>query len=149
MADDRKLRELVEMRIKDLLREEDTIRGRLIPYHLFSQVAVVLGIVVPLLAGSALLTPLQAQSPDVKLWIGGFALLAAVLTAIHKGLNCETYQAQARVTSHRLRSLVEGFERTRALDPAALVAALEVLERRLEDLRASAFEIPPRRAIAD
>ena len=47
MASEQELRKLVKQRMDEIAREEDAIRARLVPYRWFSQLAVVLGIVMP------------------------------------------------------------------------------------------------------
>ncbi len=83
------------------------------------------------LAGSAL-------SPNISSkWLGLGALTAAILTAIHKGLDCDAHQAECR----RLVQAYRGFEvRYRTLNQIkidSIVDELRALEGELAELRES------------
>jgi hypothetical protein len=140
------IRTFVAHRIEQLSREETSYRRKLVILRWASAVCVIAGIAFPLLAGSALLS-----SPDIfdnALWArlsGGLILIAAILTGLHKGLKCEAYQTECKRVIHALRSLIEGFEATAYLAEAEVRAAVDPLERRLQDIRKDAFEILPAR----
>jgi hypothetical protein len=138
---------LIDSRIARLACEHGDLRRRVGFYRRFSHVAVFSGIVFPVLAGSTLLgdaakdwTVLGVPWPMLA---GGLALLATVLTAVHKGFDCEKYQANARLVLHEALSLIEGYETLRLLEGAAFGARLEILEARLEAFRKRGFDVPP------
>jgi hypothetical protein len=136
---------LVRLRIDQLLAEEGHYRGRLRVLRTLSWLCVAAGIVFPILAGSALLGSPEIFGPGWKLWGGILVLLAAVLTALHKGLNCEAHHAEAKKTIHGIRDLVEGYEAALFLGADEFGPQLTALEARRAGLRANAFDVPPAR----
>ena len=137
---------LVMSRIRDLTNEERRLELRLRTFRAFSQVAVLGGIVVPLLAGSMLVTeggPLASYKPAIAIAV----FITSALTALHKGLNCEAYHGECTRAIHELRSLVEGFEATVVLRADQVQPALDKLETRLQRYRERASDIPPRRSL--
>lgn len=139
-------RMLVKKRIADLLDEERRLRSTLIVYRRLSWICIAAGIVFPILASSALLGSQEIFGGERWGIIGGFlALAAAVLTSLHKGFECESYQADCKRALLSLRSLIEGYEATGAMTDKGLDEAIVQLEGRLGELRRTAFDIPPRR----
>lgn len=141
------IRAFVDHRIGQLLREERQYRIKLSIYGWLSWICVAVGIVVPLLVGSALLASPAGFGPRWGNIAGALALLAAILTGLHKGFKCEAYHDECRRQIHTLRSIVEGLEATVVLEGQQLSAEVETLEARLRDLRAGAFGTPPRRRL--
>lgn len=149
MSDHTEVLRLARLRQEELALEQRRLARLLVAYQTFSHVAVLAGIVVPVLAASELANP---NSPllnhpllgaSARVWLAIAVVITAVLTALHKGLNCEAYHAGCRRALNTLQSLVEGYEAVGAShDPAATVAALEA---RLRGYRETAFDVPPPR----
>jgi hypothetical protein len=125
------LKDLSAQRLSTLRQEETSLRGKYRLYWGFSGFAVGLGIVAPILAGSALLKTLPGASPWWPTAAGLLALAASIFTALHKGLNCEAYQALARKTLMTLRGLILGYEGLAPLPTDDLPPAFTALETRL------------------
>lgn len=140
MSEHAEAKALARLRLEELPAEQRRLTRSLAFYRAFSHVAVLLGIVVPVLAGSGLVS-------DGGVLVAHRQLLAiavvatAMLTALHKGLNCEVYHAGCRRAVNTLQSLVEGYEALGA--SSAPGAALADLEARLRQFRETAFDIPP------
>ena len=137
-------RGFIALRLRQLTDEEAHLRRKLFYYKSFSQIAILLGIIAPIFAGSALVGEggiLQDWKPYIALSV----FLAALLTGIHKGLDCEAYHAECRRAIHALRSLIEGFEAALASEPDHLQAMLDGLELRLQHYREQAFDVPSTR----
>jgi len=149
VSDHTQVLRLAQLRQEELAAEQRRLTRLLGRYRVFSHVAVLLGIVVPVLAGSELANPTSALLNYQLAGLSGRLMLAmavlatAMLTALHKGLNCEAYHAGCLRAVNTLQSLVEGYEAVGAShDPAAAVAALEA---RLREFRETAFDVPPLR----
>jgi hypothetical protein len=113
----------------DLLNDETKVQGRLKLYAFLSRVAVILGIVAPILAGSTVL----ASYSKVDHWpvVGGvLTLLASAGVALHKGLDCERYHGKCHDALAELRSLATAYDcllsDAQANDDKGGFAALEV-----------------------
>lgn len=65
------------------------------------------------------------------------SLVAAILTGIHTGFNCDTYQGEARRLSKALQSLVANYQYVQTVDQSQLEIQFNELETRLKDLRHS------------
>ena len=141
------IRDFIELRIRQLLLEERRYRLKLWIYGWLSWICVVVGIVVPLLVGSALLASPAGFGSKWGNIAGGLTLLAAVLTGLHKGLKCEAYHDACRRQIHSLRSIVEGFEATATVSGPDLLAQVDTLETRLRELRTVTFDVPPPRVL--
>lgn len=139
----RDLQSFIALRIRQLTDEASHLERKLLRYTRFSSIAVLFGIVVPILAGSALVT--EGGVLEHYKWLVAIAVFAAaVLTAVHKGLNCEAYHAECRQAIHALRSIIEGFEAAVTLQAGQLPPAIGELEARLQHYRERAFDVPPR-----
>lgn len=136
------IRNFVIMRIRALSAEERRTRTKLLIYQWLSWICVAAGIVFPLLAGSTLLASPHLVGENWTLVGGVLALLAAVLTGLHKGFNCERYQADLRAKLHALHSLVESHQETALLNGDALSAEVTRLNNCLRDLRIQSFDTP-------
>jgi hypothetical protein len=140
VSDHAEARRLVRLRLEELPAEQRRLSRLLVLYQSYSHVAVLLGIVVPVLAGSGLVST-GGLLADHKQLLAIAVVVTAMLTALHKGLNCEAYHAGCRRAVNTLQSLVDGYEAVGASpDPGAAVADLET---RLRQFRESAFDIPP------
>jgi hypothetical protein len=145
MIDANILKSLVATRIDELSIEEAAIESRLRFYRGFSHFAVLCGIVVPMLAGSTLVSN-GGMLSDAADYIAFAVFVTGALTALHKGLNCEAYHAECMRSIHELRSLVEGYEAIITLSPDQTPEALDKLEARLQRYRERASDIPPARS---
>ena len=128
-----------------LLADEQKVQRRLRLYGLLSSVAVILGIVAPILAGSTLL----ASSSHLAGWptIGGIlTLLASGGVALHKGLDCDRYHGKCRQALAELRSLATAYDRlfagVRADDDLEVFTALET---RLDTFYRTSADVLPLR----
>jgi hypothetical protein len=133
-------------RTRELTAEEAHLERRLRAFRGFSQIAVLGGIIVPMLAGSTLMaegSALASYGPVIAIAV----FITSALTALHKGLNCEAYHSECLRAIHELRSLVEGFQATVTLPADQVQAALNQLEARLQRYREHASDIPPRQSL--
>jgi hypothetical protein len=139
-------RQLAVERSADLLADERKLQWTLRLYTAFSQIAVVLGIVVPILAGSTVLASIQ----NVAGWpiiTGLLTLVASVLVAIHKGLNCDAFHGRCREALAELRSIAMSYERLLSRPPAEdHHKALGPVEARLDRFYQSFCDVLPIRA---
>jgi hypothetical protein len=107
---------LVDERLAYLQARRKKIWRKYRCYRGFSLVAVCLGIVAPILAGAALTKGL----PGLPSWWGPFvgilALLAAIATALHKGLHCEEYQVRCRAVLAKIDIMTIGYDALRFPD---------------------------------
>jgi hypothetical protein len=130
---------------EDLLADEIKIQSRLRIYGFFSWVALVLGIIVPILAGSTVLAALNPAS-GWPLVSGILTLIASAGVALHKGLGCEAYHAKGHQALAELRSLVTAYGRLLAGAPINdNVDSFPVLEARLDKFYRDYEELLPRR----
>jgi hypothetical protein len=136
-------RDYVISRIEQLTAEETAIESKLWWMRKFSHVAVVFGIVVPVLAGSTLASN-GGLLEDLKIWIAVAVVLGGALTALHKGLDCEAYHAACMRSIHELRSLIESFQASVTLDADKRQATFAELESRLRRYRERARDVPPK-----
>jgi hypothetical protein len=147
MVDANTLNAHIVSRMRELTAEESALERRLRLFRGFSHVAVLGGIIVPMLAGSALVAEggmLTSYGPVIAVAV----FITSALTALHKGLDCEAYHSECMRSIHELRSLVEGFQSTVALPADKVQATLDQLEARLQRYRERALDIPPRQSIA-
>jgi hypothetical protein len=94
----------------DLLADEQKIQARIRIYELLSSFAIVLGIIVPILAGSTVL----ASVNNISCWpvvSGTLTLIASVGVALHKGLGCDRYHARCHQALAELRFLTTAYGR--------------------------------------
>jgi hypothetical protein len=133
----------IALRIRQLADEESRLRSKLSLYRGFSDIAVLSGIIIPILAGSTLVTD-GGILKDYKWLVAILVFAAAALTAVHKGLNCETYHAECRQAIHTLRSIIEGLEGIVTLEANQFQSAIGELEVRLQHYRERAFDAPPK-----
>jgi hypothetical protein len=83
------------------------------------------------LAGSAL-------SPNVNpLWLGFGALIAALLTAIHKGLDCDAHQEECRRIVQANRSFEVRYRTLHQINSENIIEELRALDSELAELSAS------------
>jgi hypothetical protein len=142
------LKQLVDERVASLRKDARSLRWKYRTYWGFSGFAVCLGVAAPILAGSQLLKIL----PEIGAWwpklVGALALLTSVLTAIHKHLKCEEYQALCRKVLMELRGLIVAYQdfKVLTLDPSAPDKDLDGPEKafkKLEERLTSFYEAYP------
>lgn len=139
---------LAAERLHDILRDERATQRTLRWYERFSRVAVFLGIVVPILASSTVVSSLSEKHSDWPFWTGLLTVVAAVLLALHKGLNCDSFHAKARATLTQMRGLAMAYERLLSnpdVEAAAMPAPFELLEDRLVQLYDKFADVLPMR----
>ncbi len=83
------------------------------------------------LAGSALF------SDSGSVWIGLGALAAALLTAVHKGLDCDTHQVECRRLVQAYRGLETRYRTLRQIESSDIAEELRALDAELAELRQS------------
>ncbi len=83
------------------------------------------------LAGSALSTNVN------PLWLGLGALIAALLTAVHKGLDCDAHQVECRRLVQANRSFEVRYRTLHQIKSENIIEELRVLDSELAELRAS------------
>ncbi len=80
------------------------------------------------IAGSALFTE------SSSIWIGIGALAAALLTAVHKGLNCDAHQAECRRLVQAYRGLEVRYRTLRQIATPTIVEEMLALDSELAEL---------------
>ena len=83
------------------------------------------------IAGSALFSNANSW------WVGVGALVAALLTAIHRGLDCDAHQAECRRLVQKYRGLEVRYRTLRQIESSKLVDDLRTLDDELAELRQS------------
>jgi hypothetical protein len=130
-------------RILGLFRQREyelRIEQRAYELHLgvlepFGAICIGGGIVLPLIAGFTLLGKPVFLGGSWELISGSLSLVAAILTGIHAGFNCDRYQGECRRLIKALQSLIEGYQAAMILNEHQLEARFNELETRLKDLR--------------
>jgi hypothetical protein len=126
-----------------LADEEETLRQWLVRVRAVGWPLVVVAFVCPVAAGSAAVTGALASSGWPVVAILSFVGAAAV--AIHRGLQCESYQEGLSRTIQSVRSIGEDFEAVVGVPDAEVAAGFKAAEARLRDLRASGSDMAPKR----
>ncbi len=90
-------------------------------------------------AGSALFTTPGSSflGIEASYWIGIGTLLAAILTAIHKGLDCDAHQAECRRLVQVYRGLEVRYRTLAQIESTSIVDELLALDSELGELRQS------------
>ena len=70
-------------------------------------------------------------------WLGLGALMAALLTAIHKGLDCDAHQEECRRIVQANRSFEVRYRTLHQIGSENIIEELRDLDKELADLRAS------------
>ncbi|SIT05320.1 hypothetical protein [Neptunomonas antarctica] len=100
-------------------------------------------LLVPSLLGVVAGSSLFAESGsswlyvDATTWIGIGTLLAAILTAIHKGLDCDAHQAECRRLVQVYRGLEVRYRTLAQIETPSIIDQLLALESELGELRQS------------
>jgi hypothetical protein len=91
------------------------------------------------LAGSSLLVESNSIFLGIKVstLIGLGTLLAACLTAIHKGLDCDAYQAECRRLVQEYRNLEIRYRTLAQIETPSIIEELLALDSELGELRQS------------
>ncbi|MEH6471932.1 MAG: hypothetical protein V7752_11830 [Halopseudomonas sp.] len=82
-------------------------------------------------AGSALF------APSSSVWMGVGVLLAALLAAVHKGLDCDAHQTECRRLVQAYRGLEVRYRTLHQIETATIVDQLLALDNTLAELRES------------
>lgn len=90
-------------------------------------------------AGSALFAKSDSNwlGIETSIWIGIGTLLAAILTAIHKGLDCDAHQTECRRLVQVYRGLEVRYRTLAQIETPSIVDELLVLDSELGELRQS------------
>lgn len=100
--------------------------------------------VLSVIAGSTILAePAFLGSDRGRTLAGVCALASAVLTAIHKALNCDAHQAECRRIKQAYSSLEVSYERLSFIPNEKLTEELIKLDSRFEQIRTGAGANPP------
>jgi len=129
-----------------LRRDEKALQEKYNFYWWFSAIAVCLGIVVPILAGSTLLQVPPFKSAWWTPTAGVLVLLASVMTALHRGLNCEAYHATCRKVLMSMHGLILAYgdlANDPPKDPGPAFAELEARLAELYDGAADVISVQP------
>ena len=105
--------------------------GRLRFFSKTNWITILVPSLLGVLAGSAF-------SPDISpMWSGGGALIAAILTVIHKGLDCDAHEAECRRLVQEYRSLEVRYRTLNQIKTENIAEELRTLDSELADLRKS------------
>lgn len=137
-------RGFIDARLTELRDEQFSFFSERKHFRRLSHICIVAGIVFPLLAGSAILGRQDFLKESWPVVAGLLVLAASILTSLHKGLDCEAYQARCGEAVRRLGSLAAGYERLALLSDDRLVPAIDAMEERLKEFREGPFDLPPR-----
>ena len=74
---------------------------------------------------------------ETSTWIGIGTLLAAILTAIHKGLDCDAHQSECRRLVQVYRGLEVRYRTLAQIETSSIVDELLALDSELGELRLS------------
>ena len=104
-------------------------------------ITIVLPAGLSLIAGATILGDLL--EPHSKLIAGIAALVSGLLTAIHKGRNCDAHQAECRRLAQAYFGLKTRYESIEATNPGEVRALLKEIDERLAQLREGAQATVP------
>jgi len=109
----------------------DFFEDRLRFFSKTNNITVLVPSLLGVLAGSAF-------SPDISsYWLGGGVLIAAILTAVHKGLDCDAHQDECRRLVQANRSFEVRYRTLHQIRNEHIFEELRVLDGELAELRAS------------
>jgi len=94
-------------------------------------------VLVPSLLGVLAGSALSSDINQVPTWVGWGALAAALLTAIHKGLDCDTHQTECRRLVQEYRGLEVRYRTLHQIKTENIVNELLALDGELAELRKS------------
>ncbi len=94
-----------------------------------------LTVLVPSLLGVVAGSALFAETSSV--WMGVGTLVAVILTAVHKGLDCDAHQAECRRLVQAYRGLEVRYRTLHQIEIPAIVDELLALDAELAELRQS------------
>jgi hypothetical protein len=137
-------RQLAGMRVKQLADEDLTLRRWFRTVRIFGLPLFILSIICPVAAGSVALAELLPLDQRTAV-IAALSFVGAATVALHRGLQCETYQAALLRTIQSVRSIMEDFEAVYAAPDNDVPGCLKHAEARLRELRASSKDLPPKR----
>lgn len=143
MDDIARYRDFSVARATQLANEDLVLRRWLTRVRFGGWPLLVAGIVLPVAAGAAALW--RELGPQYDYLVPLFSFGGAACVALHRGLNCEAYQASLKRTCQIVRSVMEDFEAVAAVPDGAVEAAYKAADARLRELRATSTDLPPRR----
>lgn len=139
MAQDvERYRSFAATRVDQLGSEDITLRRWLLLVRLGSWPLQFISIVFPVAAGSFSIS-------DNVTYVPLLSFVGAAAVALHRGLNCDSYQSALKRTTQAVRSIIEDYECIAALADEKVADALKKAEARLHELRATSNDVPPRR----
>lgn len=100
-------------------------------------------VLVPALLGVVAGSALFAESDsswigiEASTWVGIGTLFAALLTAIHKGLDCDAHQSECRRLLNAYRGLEVRYRTLAQIETPTIAAELRALDFELAELRQS------------
>jgi hypothetical protein len=122
---------VAKSRESECAERAEFFEGRLRFFSKTNLITVLVPSLLGVLAGSAL-------SPSINpLWLGSGALAVAILTAVHKGLDCEAHQAECRRLVQANRSFEVRYRTLYQIKSENIIEELRVLDGELAELRAS------------
>lgn len=120
--------------------ESQAFNKRLKLFGYTNWITVIVPSLLAVTAGSALF----ADNDEWKLTVGLSALIAALLTAIHKGLDCDAYQAEARRLIQAYNGMATRYRTLHESRKENWLQDFLELEDRLAELREGATaDLPP------
>ncbi len=105
--------------------------GRLRFFSKTNWVTVLIPSMLGVIAGSALFSPTDSA------WIGFWVLVAALLGAVHKGLDCDAHQAECRRLVQAYRGFEVRYRTLHQIETHNVVEELLALDKGLAELRES------------
>ena len=136
----RSIEPIARERVKECLIEAHAFRRRLALLSKTNWITIVAPALLSAIAGAAIFEVSEASvlGAQWKVWTGGAALLSALLVAVHKGRNCDFYQAECRRLVQEFEGLATRYRTLLQLDVEEPRQRLEELELRLAMVRETA-----------
>lgn len=113
--------------------------GQLRIFSRTNWITVLVPSLLGVIAGSALFADASSSwlGLNASTWLGIATLIAAILTAIHKGLDCDAHQAECRRLVQAYRGLEVRYRTLAEIETPAVVDELLALDAALAELRES------------
>ncbi len=136
----RSIESTAQARVKECLVEAHAFRRRLALLSRTNWITIVAPALLSAFAGAAIFEASEANvlGAQWKVWSGGAALLSALLVAVHKGRNCDFYQAESRRLVQEFEGLATRYRSLLQIEVAEPQQRLEELELRLAMVRETA-----------
>lgn len=102
-------------------------------------ITVLIPSLLGVLAGSGLFIESESSwlGIDASTWIGIGTLIAAILTGVHKGLDCDAHQAECRRLVQEYRRLEVRYRTLAEVDSANIIEEIRALDLDLSEVRQS------------